>query len=166
MEDQGILYSTKPSLRRAYFFAILYVALIAYGIRQIGFTEELRSFWLGQFILLLVCLAYAHLVRSTTSYVVTNNDVRIARGILWRHAGSASHLRITNMAARQNPLERLLFLANLYVDTAGGEVKEIIFKRITKTDAQKIIAIIRARIEEMRKSGTATVQTVMAAAGG
>ena len=145
--NETILLSTKPSLRRAYFFASLYFALMVFGIIETGFDSAFYLVWLSLAALLVLLLIPAHLKRWCTSYVITDKEVQVRDGVFSRRLAVASHRRITNAAANQSFTERMLGLMNLSIDTAGGDRTEIGFRRITKADAQKAGSILRTIID-------------------
>lgn len=53
-------------------------------------------------------------------YVVTNRSLRIREGALLIHEATFTFANVQNLKIHQGPLERLLGISNLIVETAGG----------------------------------------------
>jgi membrane protein YdbS with pleckstrin-like domain len=53
-------------------------------------------------------------------YVVTDRSLRIRQGAVTIHEGTYTFANIQNLKINQGPLERLMGIANLVVETAGG----------------------------------------------
>lgn len=148
------IFYAKPSLRRAYFYAFLYAGVVAFARTKV----DLRELQIGPGYdpllvalgILLVLLALAQLRSWCTAYIITGQDVRAISGILARRMAVVPYKRITNVAARQSVLERILGLVNVYIDAAGGDFTEVVFRRITKTEAQQAGAIINKIIAEQK----------------
>lgn len=143
----AVLFQTKPSLRRAYFFASLYLLIVAGGLVETSFNQAFFPLWLSAVALLALLLFPAHLKRWCTSYTITAREVQVSEGIFSRRLAIASHRRITNASASQSILERLLGIVNLNIDTAGGDRTELSFLRINKSDAKKAGMILRKIID-------------------
>ncbi len=107
------------------------------------FNPVLEPMWFGLLTTLLMLLVYANIVRATTSYVITDNAIQSASGILARRSSIVPYRRVTNVAARQSFLERLLGLVTLYIDSAGSDVQEVSFRRMTTSEAREAGKIIR-----------------------
>lgn len=54
-----------------------------------------------------------------TSYEISEQGIRIRRGVLWRTVSSVSRSRVQHTDVAQGPVERLFGLATLIVYTAG-----------------------------------------------
>ncbi len=132
----------KPSLRRAYLFGILFLIAAVNGFYR------LQEFDLGYNIpvasvgLLVVFLLYAHLVRLCTAYTVSDEFVEARSGILARKGNRAAISRITDFAANQSLLQRILGLASVEMSTAGGDGPEIIFHDISRGVAKKVVSTL------------------------
>lgn len=53
-------------------------------------------------------------------YIVTDRSVRIRQGIWVIHESTLTYANVQNLSVRQGPLERLLGISNLVIETAGG----------------------------------------------
>lgn len=143
MDGTNTVFSFKPSLRRGYFLGLLYAGLMSYGRYATHTQESLFQIWLAVFAVLLVALAYGILRQATTDYMVNDIGVSVTWGILARDTSSVPYGRITNAASRQTILDRILGLTNVFFDTAGGPGPEVVFKRITNSEAKRLIAYLR-----------------------
>lgn len=139
-----INFLSRPSLRRAFFFALLYAGAVLYGRIITDFDPELNRYWLMTMVLLLAILGIVLLRRACTSYIITDEEVQVKSGIIARHYAVVPVARVTNAYLRQSMLDRLLFIANLQIDCAGGDTREINFRRITTADAKEAGQILRA----------------------
>ncbi|RIL10653.1 MAG: hypothetical protein DCC75_03900 [Proteobacteria bacterium] len=143
--QQELLFHAKPSLRRAYFFAFIYAAAVLYGRMATKLDPRLNQVWWICFGLLFAALFWAMLKRWTTSYMITNEEVQSAGGILARRLVVVPLARVTNAVANQSFLERILGIVNLQIDSAGGNAKEMIFARIIKPAGEEAARILRER---------------------
>lgn len=153
-DEQEILFLAKPSLRRAFFYAFLFAALVVYGRFQTDLDPELNKVWLGCLGVMLVLLFIAMLFRWTTTYIITSDEVQRFSGILARRTVIVPLMRITNASANQTFLERILGLANVQIDSAGGDTTEMQFTRILKVEANEAARIVR----EFMKTGSASAR--------
>ena len=53
-------------------------------------------------------------------YIVTDRSLRIREGALFIHEATFTYANVQNLKIHQGPLERLLGISNLVVETAGG----------------------------------------------
>jgi len=56
---------------------------------------------------------------SSISYVFTQSEIVVERGVWWRHKSTVPYNRITNIDVVQGPVSRHFGLANVKVQTAG-----------------------------------------------
>ena len=161
-DGQEIVFFAKPSLRRAFFYALVFAATVLYGRMSTDLDPQYNKVWLICLGIMLVLLFAAMLKRWTTSYIITADEVQRFSGILSRQAVIVPLMRITNASANQSLLERILGLATLRIDSAGGDATEMEFVRILKIEAHEAARIVR----EYLKSGSGTPQQRGAANGG
>lgn len=150
-DTKELLYLGRPSLRRAYFYAFLFVGVLLYGRILTGLDPAADKFWYSAFGVLLVCLAYAHIYRLCTSYAVYDVSIELRSGIIARRFAAVPYRRVTNVSANQTALERILGLASLYIDTAGTDIQEVVFYRLTLSEAREVGTIIKQKMEESIK---------------
>lgn len=151
-----ILFSTRPSLRRAFCFALIYAGVVLYGRIQTELDPRFNPLWWVCFGLLALILVIAVLRKWTTTYIITEDEVLCRSGILTRHIVTVPLVRITNASARQSFLERLLGLVNLQIDCAGGDTSEITFARILTNHSTEAANLLR----KMRKGSSTTEQSL------
>ncbi len=143
MPKLNIVFQTKPSVRLQQLGVVATLILISYGWVLTGTDPVFNSIWRALLILCLGYLGYVHLDRWFTSYAITDEDVRVSRGIIARRTAVAQFKRITNVATEQSILERLCGEISLYVDTAGKDVEEVSFRRMSYGDAEEAGLLIR-----------------------
>ena len=143
-EDAVMLF--RPSLRRAYFYSFLYIALITACRLKLDIPASHPAV-LSAVGILVVVLACAHLARACIQYTLTPELVRVDTGIIARKHDRIPLERITDATARQSVLERCLGIVNIYINTAGSPRSEACFRRILKGDAEEF----SVRFRELRK---------------
>ncbi len=95
-------------------------------------------------------------------YLVTDRSLRVREGVLRIREMTITFANIQNISISQGPIQRLLGLADLRVDTAGGgaqtsekEGKEnlhgVRFRGVN--NAEEIRALIKERLRELKDSG-------------
>ncbi|MEE8155568.1 MAG: PH domain-containing protein [Phycisphaerales bacterium] len=74
-------------------------------------------------ITLLLTIAKYFLIRldfDMRYYIVTDRSLRIREGVLLIHEATFTYANVQNLKIHQGPIERLLGISNLVVETAGG----------------------------------------------
>jgi membrane protein YdbS with pleckstrin-like domain len=116
---------------------------------------------------LLLCAAWICLLAYLTArldyefryYVVTEHSLRIREGVWFIREITLSFVNVQNVAIEQGPIERLLGIANVHVQTAGGGARtkeghatahEGVLRGID--NAQEIRDLIRARLGQAHRS--------------
>jgi len=165
MDREIVLFATKPSLRRVYFYAALWTALVLFVLLNFPVSDILLQICLSSMGTLVAILVYAHIVRYFMRYSITDKDIRCRTGVIARHLTVVPHYRITNYSADQSILERVLGLASVYFETAGSVANEATFKRILLSDAKKLAPMIEEKLLEAT-SGPVTPQQRAAQMGG
>lgn len=84
------------------------VTLVAAWMLLVGLIGGLNYWWPAR--------RYRH-----TSYRVTDEGIRIRRGVVWRSTSSVPRSRVQHTDVSQGPLERYYGLATLVVYTAGTQ---------------------------------------------
>lgn len=90
--------------------------------------------------------------RAATDYAVTNQRLRIRRGILSRREQSTVIERVQNINTRQSLLDRLLGVGAVDFDTAGTEAAEASFKFEGIANPHSLVRRLEAQLTELRKS--------------
>lgn len=144
---QQHLFLARPSLRRVFFYTLVYIGLILFGIARTDFDPSFSPVWQLSVAILAVLLTFAFLKRWTTLYTIDESEIQSRSGIFSRDLRVVPMFRVTNATAHQSFLERLLGLMNVKIDTAGAEADEIVFTRILKAQAGEVARIIREHTE-------------------
>ena len=105
------------------------VGLIGEIVGIVKFTDEGGS-WMGVAlgfavfgITLLLTIVKYFLIRldyDMRYYIVTDRSLRIREGALLIHEATFTYANVQNLKIHQGPIERLLGISNLVVETAGG----------------------------------------------
>ncbi len=108
-------------------FAVGLIFEIAFVVKEHTDQEGTwQAFALGYGIFgitLLVTIVKYFLIRldyDMRYYVVTDRSLRIREGALMIHEATFTYANVQNLKIHQGPLERLLGISNLIVETAGG----------------------------------------------
>ena len=110
-------------------FATLFVpmAVVAAGLlvsvlgMSLALGAALGSLGLGLGVLLVIQVGvWPPLSYDRFRYAVRNDDLWVARGVLFRQQTVIPHVRIQHVDTRQGPVERLFGISRLLVFTASG----------------------------------------------
>jgi putative membrane protein len=132
-----------------------------WGLFAAGAYFAVQGRWLMILIMGLLFTAFslgtAFVRWSRFSYRVSDDQIRIDSGVISRVHRSISFDRIQDVDITQGPLARLLGVAKVRFETGGGGggAEDGVLDAITRDDAEKLRALIRAR-----RSGAAAVSTV------
>lgn len=80
------------------------------------------------------------LLRMATVYTITNERLRIRRGILSKNVQQTNINRVQNVNTSQSPLERVLRVGRVDFDTAGTDDSSFTFEGIA--DPEAIVAAV------------------------
>lgn len=122
-----------------------------------GFNPGLLIFGLTLF--LVVSVAGGVLRWLTFTYQVLPDQVVVARGLLNRSRRSIPAERIQDVSITQGPLSRLIGLAEVRIETGGGEKDEGVLASVSLAEAHRLREILR------RRPAVAAVDGAEAAAG-
>lgn len=92
------------------------------------------------------------LLRMATVYTITNERLRIRRGILSKHVQQTDINRVQNVNTSQSPLERLLQVGRVDFDTAGTDDASFTFEGIANPEA------IVAAVDEAKREAPVSPQ--------
>lgn len=93
--------------------------------RNIPTTIAFLPFLILFFISLLISIPSAiwvNLYYASLFYTFTESEILVERGVLWKHRSIVPYNRITNVDIRQGPVQRLVRLWDIHVQTAGYNV--------------------------------------------
>lgn len=90
-----------------------------------------------------VVLFFAWLSWRRFTYTVAEHELVIERGVLNRSRRSIPLARIQDVSIERKPLARLFGLAEVKVETGGGEKDEAVLDSVSVAEAQRIRATLR-----------------------
>lgn len=130
------VYQGHPSWRAlmSFYLTGLIVAVVIFLI--VAFLVD--EFAIG----LIVALALAGLTlligwfrRVSTNYVITNQRLRISRGIVRREVQETRLDRVQNVNFNQSVVDRMLRVGSVDFDTAGTDDSEFVFEWVNNPEA-------------------------------
>lgn len=92
--------------------------------------------------------------RASTKYLITNQRLRISRGIVRRKVQETRLERVQNVNYEQGAIDRMLGVGTVDFDTAGSDDSEFHFDWVNEPE-QVVRAVDRA-VEEARASASRT----------
>jgi len=141
---EQIVFEGHPSWRSALGFHVGgFTAAVAAGV----LAGVLAGTTVGVVVVLAalgIVLAIAWLQRAATHYVVTDQRLRIRRGILSKRVQQTRIERVQNVNTDQSLLERMLRIGTVDFDTAGTEDSDFTFRGIANP-AAVVAAVDRAQ---------------------
>jgi uncharacterized membrane protein YdbT with pleckstrin-like domain len=141
---EQVIYEGHPSWRSilGYYLKGLLVALV---IGAIAYLADGVGLAVGFAVLILAIVLVAGLIRRlATVYTITDQRLRIKRGIVARDIQQTELARVQNVNTRQSVLERLLQVGTVDFDTAGTDDAD--FKFAGVEDPEEVVAAVdRAR---------------------
>jgi uncharacterized membrane protein YdbT with pleckstrin-like domain len=143
-EGEQIIFEGHPSWRATLAFYIQG----ALAVLVVGVVVGLVADWtIGAVVLVagvaLVVLA-GFIKRVATVYTITNQRLRIKRGILARRVQQTRIDRVQNVNTQQSVVERLLRVGTVDFDTAGTDDSEFTFEGVG-SPARVVEAVDRAQ---------------------
>lgn len=133
----------KVSFKAAWLFFIRYFVT---GIIIILATLLITDFWASKIFIiisvlyLLLSLVWGYLTYYFWRYEISGKTVRVKRGVLIKEEVEISYSRIQNIDIKRKPLERMLGLSTLHIQTAGrrGGTGEGNITGLEKSTARKV----------------------------
>jgi len=164
LHDERILWQGRPSWRSQLSFFIVWVplallpAIIAGALRTGDHGTGLAyGTWIAiSVILVLVVVAYDYVRRYGTHYMVSDQRLRVRRGILSRREQTARFERVQNVNISQSLLDRMLEVGTVEFDTAGSDQGDATFRFFGIADPQQLVRIVAENshaVQEHRTSG-------------
>ena len=133
--SEHVLFEGRPSWRSILHFYILgVIAIIAGGVIAWLIWDPGIGSGVGVLILVVVLIA-GWLQRVGTRYQITNERLRIRRGIIARRTQETRLERIQNVNTRQSVIERVLKIGTVDFDTAGTGDADFAFRGVADPDA-------------------------------
>jgi uncharacterized membrane protein YdbT with pleckstrin-like domain len=143
---EEIVFEGRPVWRSTlafYVVGVLGAAVVGALVGLLASAGLGVAVWL---VLLAVVLAVGFLRRLATRYTITNQRLRIQRGILSRNVQQTRIERVQNVSTRQSLVERLLRVGTVDFDTAGSDDSDFTFVGVGDP-ARVVQAVDRAQRE-------------------
>ena len=99
-------------------------------------------------VLVVLTLLIGYLRRASTKYLITNQRLRISRGIVRRHVQETRLVRVQNVNYQQGVLDRMLGVGTVDFDTAGTDDSEFRFDWVD--GPEEVVRAVDHAIEEAR----------------
>ena len=150
VEGETILWQGRPSWRAQISFFVVWIPLallpvIIAGILTAQDKDTGLPYWqwlLISLLLAVVVVAYDVIRRHATLYVVTDQRLRVRRGILSRSEQTARFERVQNVSVSQSLMDRILKVGAVEFDTAGTDQSDADFRYSGISDPQALVRIV------------------------
>ncbi len=143
------LYAGRPSWRALMSF---YLGGIGLAVLVLVIVGVLAGEWpIAAAIaaaLVVLTLLIGYFRRVSTKYLITNQRLRISRGIVRRHVQETRLERVQNVNYQQSVLDRMLGVGTVDFDTAGTDDSEFRFEWVD--GPEKVVRAVDHAIEEAR----------------
>jgi len=150
---EQVIYEGHPSWRSTIAFYLkglliaIVVGVIAWLVDSIGLGA------VGLVVVFAVVILVGFIRRFFTVYTITNQRLRIQRGIIARAVQQTQINRVQNVNTDQGIIQRLLQVGTVDFDTAGTGDSD--FKFIGVNDPEKVVAAVDKAHSESRAGATA-----------
>lgn len=150
VDGERILWQGRPSWRAHISFFLIWIPLalvpvIIAGLLRANDSGTGLPYWqwlLISLLLVVVVVVWDTLQRLATLYVVTDQRLRVRRGLLSRNEQTARFERVQNVSIQQSLLDRLLRVGAVEFDTAGSDVSDSGFNFEGISDPQSLVRIV------------------------
>jgi uncharacterized membrane protein YdbT with pleckstrin-like domain len=143
------LYSGRPSWRALMSFylggiglAVLVLLILGLLAGEWGIAAAIAA------ALVVLTLLIGYFRRVSTKYLITNQRLRISRGIVRRNVQETRLERVQNVNYQQSVLDRMLGVGTVDFDTAGTDDSEFRFEWVD--GPEKVVRAVDHAIEEAR----------------
>jgi uncharacterized membrane protein YdbT with pleckstrin-like domain len=99
-------------------------------------------------LLVALTLVVGYLRRVSTKYLITNQRLRISRGVVRRHVQETRLERVQNVNYQQSVLDRVLGVGTVDFDTAGTDDSEFRFEWVD--GPEEVVRAVDRAVEEAR----------------
>ena len=143
------LYAGRPSWRALISFYLGGIGLAVVVLVVLGLLAgewPLAAAIAAAIVVLTLLIGY--LRRVSTKYLITNQRLRISRGIVRRHVQETRLERVQNVNYQQSVLDRMLGVGTVDFDTAGTDDSEFRFEWVD--GPEKVVRAVDHAIEEAR----------------
>jgi uncharacterized membrane protein YdbT with pleckstrin-like domain len=142
VEGENILWEGRPCWRAQMSFFALWIPLaLVPAILAIIFGGG-ATWYLLSLILVAGVILVSSIFRWSTLYVLTDERLRVRRGILSRKEKTARFDRIQNVSVEQTLLDRIFRVGAVNFETAGTDERDSGFNFIGISDPQQLVRIV------------------------
>jgi len=158
--DEQVIYEGHPSWRStfAFYFKGALFALVAAAVAAVVTLISDSIDWVIVALVFVVVVALTILIgfvrRMFTVYMITNQRLRIQRGIIARNVQQTRIERVQNVNTEQGVVDRILRVGAVDFDTAGTTDADFRFDGVDNPD-EVVAAVDRAQREHSRLAGGA-----------
>jgi uncharacterized membrane protein YdbT with pleckstrin-like domain len=141
------LYAGRPSWRALMSFYLVGIGLAALVLVILGLL--VGEWALAAAIaaaLVVLTLLVGYLRRVSTKYLITNQRLRISRGIIRRNVQETRLERVQNVNYNQSVLDRMLGVGSVDFDTAGTDDSEFRFEWVN--GPEQVVRAVDHAIEQ------------------
>ena len=143
------LYEGRPSWRALMPFYALGIGLAVIVVVVLGL---LAGSWVPALaiagVIAGLTLVIGYLRRVSTKYLITNQRLRISRGVVKRNVQETRLERVQNVNYQQGVLDRLLGVGTVDFDTAGSDDSEFRFDWVN--EPEQVVRAVDQAVEEVR----------------
>ena len=143
---EEIVFEGHPSWRAILGFYVLGIAAAVVVGLLVGIVADTGPGVVVVLGGLAVVLVVGLVKRIETRYVVTNQRLRIRRGVLSRRVQQTRLDRVQNVNTSQSLLDRVLRVGTVDFDTAGSDDSEFAFRGIASPD--EVVAAVDRAVRE------------------
>ena len=136
-------------------FLLPLVALVVFGNR--GDRDEMWSY-LVALIVIAVLVGISILQYLTYRYRIGRDGISVRSGVVSRNRREIPFARIHNVVVHQNPLHRLFGVAELRLESAGGNRPEAEMRVLKLSQALALEQLVRHRGQDQQHTGAAPQQ--------
>ena len=164
-EGEHIIFEGHPSWRAilSFYLKALVIALMAGAIGWLAVSSGTGiAVALGVF---LVAVIVGFVRRMATTYSITNQRLRIRRGLVSRNVQETRVDRIQNVNTEQGVLDRILLVGTVDYDTAGTDDADFSFvgvgqpEKVAKKVEQALHEASQAQAQSLQQQGLAAAPT-------
>lgn len=139
-------------------FGILLLAVLVLFFMDIplSFSLVILVVWLAGF---LVTVIYLPAMFRNLAYSLTDDAVRLNKGVFWKRRTTVPYAKITNIDITQGPVERMFAVSTVHIQTAGssvasGTTAELVMYGITDPESLKDEIMVRIHAPAVTESST------------
>jgi len=143
VEGENVLWEGRPCWRAQMSFFALWIplALLPAIIALLVGIDSTR--WVSiSIVLVLIVIGVSSIFRYSTLYVLTDQRLRVRRGILSRKEKTARFDRIQNVSIDQSLLDRLFRVGAVNFETAGTDERDSGFNFLGISEPQQLVRIV------------------------